>query len=99
MMSRQDFLARIVFSGDRRLLPHQIKQTVFAVELKRSLNASETGSGKFLIALATRLLIEHEAGHKVPRSSTSPQSAMRQLEQEFTHQDCRPLVLRHGNDV
>src|SRR5262245_897267 len=99
MMSRQDFLARIVFSGDRRLLPHQIKQTVFAVELKRSLNASETGTGKFLVALATRLLIEHEAGHKVTCLYTSPKSALGQFEQEFTDQDCRTFVLRHGNDV
>jgi hypothetical protein len=64
-MNRQDFLTQAVFSGDRRLLPHQIEQAVFAVERKRSLNASETGTGKFLVALAMRLLVEHEAGHRV----------------------------------
>src|SRR5262249_5428698 len=98
-MSRQDFLTKLVFSEDRRLLPHQITQAIFAVELKRSLNASETGTGKFLVALATRLLIEHEAGHIVKTLYTSPKTALGQFEQEFTDQDCRTFVLRHGNDV
>jgi hypothetical protein len=44
-MNRQDFLTQTIFSGNRRLLPHQIEQAVFAVECKRSLNASETGTG------------------------------------------------------
>jgi hypothetical protein len=61
-MNRQDFLTQARFSGDRRLLPHQITQAIFAVERRHSLNASETGTGKFLVAMATRRLIEHEAG-------------------------------------
>ena len=60
-LARQDFLTQTIFSGERRLLPHQVKQTIFAVERKRSLNASETGTGKFLVALAMRRLVEHEA--------------------------------------
>src|SRR5262249_45846020 len=99
MMSRQDFLTRSRFSGDRRLLPHQITQAIFAVERARSLNASETGTGKFLVALAMRLLIEHEADHKVTCLYTCPKSALGQFEQEFTDHDYRTFVLRHGNDV
>jgi len=98
-MNRQDFLTRIVFAGGRRLLPHQIKQTIFAVELKRSLNVSETGTGKSLDALAMRLLIEHEAGHIVKCLYTSPKTALGQFEQEFADQGYRTFVLRHGNDV
>src|SRR5262245_55974463 len=98
-INRQDFLTRIVFVGDRRLLPHQVKQAAFAVELKRSLNASETGTGKFLVALAMRLLIEHEAGHTVKCLYTSPKSALGQFEQEFIDHGHRTFVLRHGNDV
>src|SRR6516164_5059119 len=64
-MDRQDFLTQAHFSGNRRLLPHQITQAIFAVERARSLNASETGTGKFLVALAMRRLVEHEAGHIV----------------------------------
>ena len=64
-MNRQGFLLQTAFSENRRLLPHQIQQAVFAVERAHSLNASETGTGKFLVALATRRLIEHEAGHSV----------------------------------
>jgi SNF2 family DNA or RNA helicase len=95
----KDFLTRTVFSGDRRLLPHQVEQTVFAVERKRSLNASETGTGKSLIALAARRLIEHEAGHAVRCLYTSPKSALGQFEREFTDHNYRTFVLRHGNDV
>jgi len=88
-----------VFAGGRRLLPHQIEQTIFAVELKRSLNVSETGTGKSLDALAMRLLIEHEAGHIVKCLYTSPKTALGQFEQEFADQGYRTFVLRHGNDV
>src|SRR5262245_8944944 len=98
-MDRQDFLTGAVFSGDRRLLPHQIKQVIFAVERARSLNASETGTGKFLVALAMRLLVEHEAGHIVKCLYTSPKSALGQFEQEFIDHGYRTFVLRHGNDV
>jgi hypothetical protein len=98
-MNRQDFLTQAVFSGDRRLLPHQIKQAVFAVELERSLNASETGTGKFLVALAMRFLVEHEAGHIVKCLYTCPKSALGQFEQEFVSHDYRTFVLRHGHDV
>jgi hypothetical protein len=98
-MDRQDFLTRAVFSGDRRLLPHQVKQAVFAVELEHSLNASETGTGKFLTSLAMRLLIEHEAGHVVKCLYTCPKSALGQFEQEFVDQGYRTFVLRHGSDV
>ena len=98
-MNRQDFLTQAVFSGDRRLLPHQVEQTIFAVEHKRSLNASETGTGKFLVALAMRLLIEHEAGHIVKYLYTCPKSALGQFEQEFVDHGYRTFVLRHGNDV
>jgi hypothetical protein len=98
-MNRQDFLTQAVFSGDRRLLPHQVEQAVFAVVRKRSLNASETGTGKFLVALAMRLLIEHEAGHIVKCLYTCPKSALGQFEQEFVDHGYRTFVLRHGNDV
>ena len=98
-MYNQDFLAQAVFSEDRRLLPHQIKQAVFAVERKRSLNASETGTGKFLVAMAARLLVEHEAGHIVKCLYTCPKSALGQFEQEFVDHGYRTFVLRHGNDV
>src|SRR5262245_4347942 len=98
-MDRQDFLTGAVFSGDRRLLPHQLKQAIFAVERARSLNASETGTGKFLVALAMRLLVEHKAGHKVKCLYTCPKSALGQFEQEFIDHGYKTLVLRHGNDV
>src|SRR5262249_54581007 len=98
-ISRQDFLTRIVFAGDRRLLPHQVKQVIFAVELKHSLNASETGTGKFLVALAMRLLIEHEAARKTTCLYTCPKSGLGQFEQEFTDHGYQTFVLRHGNDV
>ena len=98
-MDNQDFLAQAVFSEDRRLLPHQIKQAVFAVERKRSLNASETGTGKFLVAMAARLLVEHEAGHIVKCLYTCPKSALGQFEQEFIDHGYRTFVLRHGSDV
>jgi hypothetical protein len=96
---RQDFLKQVVFSGDRRLLPHQIEQAIFAVERKRSLNASETGTGKYLVALAMRRLIEHEAGRIVKCVYTSPKSALGQFEQEFIDHGYRTFVLRRGNDV
>jgi hypothetical protein len=98
-VNRQDFLTQAHFSGNRRLLPHQIQQAVFAVEHARSLNASETGTGKFLVALATRRLIEHEAGHSVKCLYTSPKTALGQFEQEFIDHDYQTFVLRHGNDV
>src|SRR5262249_33985243 len=98
-MNRQNFLTQAVFSGDRRLLPHQVEQAIFAVEHKRSLNASETGTGKFLVALAMRLLIEHEAGHIVKCLYTCPKSALGQFEQEFVDHGYRTFVLRHGNHV
>jgi hypothetical protein len=98
-LSRQDFLMQTAFSGNRRLLPHQIHQAVFAIERAHSLNASETGTGKFLVALATRRLIEHEAGHSVKCLYTSPKTALGQFEQEFTDHDYRTFVLRHGNDI
>src|SRR5215813_12930779 len=98
-MDRRDFLMRAEFSGDRRLLPHQVEQAIFAVERERSLNASETGTGKFLGALATRFLIEHEAGQIVKCLYTCPKSALGQFEQEFVNHDYRTFVLRHGNDV
>jgi len=97
--SRRDFLAQIIFSEDRKLLPHQIEQAIFAIELKRSLNASETGTGKFLVAAAARILIEQEAGHVVKCLYTSPKSALGQFEQEFIDRDYRTFVLRHGNDA
>ena len=97
--ARRDFLKQVVFSEGRRLLPHQIDQAIFAVERKRSLNASETGSGKFLVALATRRLIEHEAGRAVACLFTSPKSALGQFEKEFADHGYKPFVLRRGGDV
>jgi SNF2 family DNA or RNA helicase len=98
-MSRQDFLKQLVFSGGRRLLPHQVEQAIFAVERGRSLNASETGSGKFLVALTARKLIEREAGSSVKCVYTCPKSALGQFEQEFIDHGYRTLVLRHGSDA
>jgi hypothetical protein len=98
-MNRQDFLTQARFSGDRRLLPHQVKQAVFAAERKRSLNASETGTGKFLVALAMRRLVEHEAGHLVKILYTCPKSALGPFEQEFIDHGYQTFVLRHGSDV
>jgi len=97
--NRQDFLTQAHFSEDRRLLPHQIQQAIFAVERARSLNASETGTGKYLVALAMRRLIEHEAGHRMKCLYTSPKTALGPFEQEFINHDYRTFVLRHGNDV
>jgi SNF2 family DNA or RNA helicase len=98
-MNLQDFLTQLVFSGDRRLLPHQIEQAIFAVERERSLNASETGTGKFLGALAMRRLVEREAGRTVRCLYTCPKSALGQFEREFVDHGYRTFVLRHGNDV
>ena len=97
--NRQDFLTQAHFSEDRRLLPHQIQQANFAVERARSLNASATGTGKFLVALAMRRLIEHEAGHRMKCLYTNPKTALGPFEQEFVDHDYRTFVLRHGNDV
>ena len=58
-----------------------MQQAIFAVERQRSLNASETGTGKFLVALAARRLIEHETGHVVKCIYTCPKSALGQFEQ------------------
>jgi SNF2 family DNA or RNA helicase len=96
---RRDFLTQAVFSEDRRLLPHQIEHAIFAVERERSLNASETGTGKFLVAMAMRRLIEHEDGHIVKCLYTCPKSALGQFEQEFIDHGYRTFVLRHGSDV
>ena len=98
-MNRRVFLEQAIFSNDRRLLPHQVDQAIFAVEQKYSLNASETGSGKFLVALAARRLIEAEAGYIIKCLYTAPKSALGQFEQEFTDHDYRTFVLRHGNDA
>jgi hypothetical protein len=98
-VNRRNFLEQLVFSENRRLLPHQIDQAVFAVERERSLNASETGSGKFLVALATRRLIEHEAGRAVACLFTSPKSALGQFEKEFADHGYGPFALRRGSDV
>jgi hypothetical protein len=98
-MNRQDFLTQVAFSEDRRLLPHQITQAIFAVERARSFNASETGTGKFLVALAMRIVIEHEAGHIGKCLYTCPKSALGQFEQEFIDHGYQTFVLRHGNDV
>ena len=97
--NRQNFLTQTLLSDGRRLLPHQIQQAIFAVERKRSFNVSETGTGKYLAALAARLVIEHEAGHKVKCLYTCPKSALGQFEQEFIDNGYRTFVLRHGNDV
>jgi hypothetical protein len=99
MTNRQEFLTQTTFSKKRRLLPHQVEQALFAVERKRSLNASETGTGKFLVALAMRRVVEHEAGHIVKCLYTCPKSALGQFEQEFIDHGYRTFVLRHGNDV
>ena len=96
---RQDFLAQMVFSKDRQLLSHQIEHAIFHVERERSINASETGTGKFLIALAVRRLIEHEVGHKIKLIYTCPKSALGQFEEEFIDHGYRTFVLRHGHDV
>jgi hypothetical protein len=98
-MNRQDFLTQTIFSGDRRLLPHQIEQAVFAVEREHSLNVSETGTGKFLVAVGMRRLIEHKAGHIVKCLYTCPKSALGQFDQEFIDHGYQTFVLRHGNDV
>lgn len=98
-MDRQGFLTQAAFSGGRLLLPHQVTQAVFAVERKHSLNASETGTGKFLVALGARLLVEHEAGNLVKCLYTCPKSALGQFEKEFVDHGYKTFVLRHGNDV
>src|SRR5262245_5903720 len=98
-MSRRDFLIQTMFSGGRRLLPQQVEQAIFAVEREHSLNASETGTKKFLVALAMRHLIEHEGGTIIRCIYTSPKSALGQFEQEFIDHGYRTFVLRHGNDV
>ena len=99
-LARQDFLTQAIFSGERRLLPHQIAQANFAVERERSLNASETGSGKFLVALAMRRQVEHEAAGRIVKCLyTCPKSALGQFEQEFIDHGYRTFVLRYGNDV
>ena len=97
--SRRDFLAKVIFSEDRKLLPHQIEQVIFAVERKRSLNASETGTGKSLVAMSMRRLIEHEGGRVVKCLYTCPKTALGQFEKEFIDQGYRTSVLRHGTDV
>ena len=97
--SREDFLAQAVFSGDRRLLPHQVEHAIFAFEQGRSLNASETGSGKFLTGLGLRRLIEHEAGRVVRCVYTCPKSALGPFEQEFIDHGYRTFVLRRGSDA
>jgi hypothetical protein len=96
---RRAFLMQTTFSKDRQLLPHQIEQAIFAIERERSFNCSETGSGKFLIAVATRRLIEHETGRIVRCLYTCPKTALLQAEQEFVDHGYRTFVLRHGNDV
>src|SRR4051812_49022758 len=98
-MTRRHFLEQIVFSQARQLLPHQIEQAIFAVERKHSLNASETGSGKFLVAMAARRLIENEAGRIVKCVYTCPKTALAQFEGEFTDNGYRTFVLRHGSDI
>jgi hypothetical protein len=98
-MNRRDFLARAAFSGERRLLPHQIEQAVFAVEHPHSLNSSQTGTGKYLVALAARRLIEHEGGRIIKCLYSCPKSGLGQFEQEFIEHGYRTFVLRHGNDV
>jgi SNF2 family DNA or RNA helicase len=95
----KDFLVQTIFSEGRVLLPHQVEQAVFAVEHERSLNASETGTGKFLVALAMRRLVEHKAGHKVQCLYTCPKSALGASEKEFVDHGYKTFVLRRGNDV
>jgi hypothetical protein len=99
VMNRHDFLTQAAFSEDRRLLPHQIEQAIFAVERERSINASETGTGKFLVALGARRLIEHEAGAIVRVVYTCPKSALGQFEKEFADHGYQTFVLRHGSDA
>jgi SNF2 family DNA or RNA helicase len=94
----RNFLAQTALSHDRRFLPHQVEQAIFAIERKYSLNASETGTGKFLVAMAVRLLIEYNANH-VRCLYTCPKSALGQFEQEFIDHGYRTFVLRHGNDA
>jgi hypothetical protein len=96
---RQNFLVQTAFSEGRLLLPHQIQQAMFAVERARSLNTSETGTGKFLVALAARRLVEHEAGHKEKCLYTCPKSALGSFEKEFIDHGYKTFVLRHGNDA
>src|SRR4051812_350385 len=98
-MDDRTFLTETLFSGGRQLLPHQIEQALFAVERKHSLNASETGSGKFLVALAARRVIERRTGHVVRCLYTCPKSALGQFEQEFTDHGYKTFVLRHGDDA
>src|SRR5262249_19156791 len=98
-MTRQEFLTLTMFSRGRRLLPHQVAQAVFAVERERSLNSSETGSGKFLVALAARRLIEHEAGAIARCVYTSPKSALGQVEKELHEHNYNTRTLRRGIDV
>jgi hypothetical protein len=99
MVDRRNVLAQTTFSGERHLLPHQVEQAIFAIERKHSLNASETGTGKFLVALAMRHLIECEAGNIVKCLYTCPKTALGPFEQEFDDHGYRTFVLRHGNDV
>jgi hypothetical protein len=75
-MDRRHFLAKTAFSEGRLLLPHQIEQAIFATDRTHSINASETGTGKFLVAMAMRRLIEHEVGRKVKCLYTCPKSAL-----------------------
>jgi hypothetical protein len=98
-MNRRAFLAQTIFSGDRRLLPHQVEQAVFAVERERSLNASDTGTGKFLVAMGMRRLLEHEAGRIERCLYTCPKTALGQFQQEFVDHGYKTFVLRHGHDV
>jgi SNF2 family DNA or RNA helicase len=98
-MTRREFLENLKLSRGRELLLHQINQAIFHVERKRSINASETGTGKFLVALAMRKLIEHETGHTVRCIYTSPKSALGQFQQEFQEHGYRPFALRHGKEV
>jgi hypothetical protein len=98
-MDPRNFLRQTVFSENRRLLPHQIEQAIFAIERKHSLNASETGSGKFLVALATRRLIEHAADRAVACLYTSPKSALGQFEKEFADHGYKTFALRRGGDA
>src|SRR3954452_20454649 len=98
-MDDRTFLAQTILSQGRRLLPHQVEQALFAVERKRSLNASETGSGKCLVALATRRLIERHAGHVVRCVYTAPKTALGQFKQEFLGHGYKPFVLRRGSDA
>jgi hypothetical protein len=97
--ARRDFLKQAVFSDDRRLLPHQIEQAVFAFERQHSINASETGTGKSMAALAARRLIEREAGRIIRCLYSCPKSALGQFEKEFTDNGYKPFVLRRGVDV